>query len=351
VVQTVAVARAIRAVLPAAEIGWVVNGSFAGLLQEMPSEPAPARPLPFLTRVHRFERDKMRGAVGAIRGRKQLAELVKEMRSAQYTTAIDLQGLLRSAWLGRSARAKERFGFSDAREFGTIFYNRKVTPPVGAIHAVDRSFSLSAAATGIAADKLIAAADTRLGTTDAERAEARRVLGEAGSSSDAPVILAPGARWASKQWPEANWAALADQLAAELGQPCVLVGSPDEALLCERIAATAVSKPINLAGRTNLRTLAALLDFAALAVTNDSGPMHMAAAQHTPLVALFGPTDPRLTGPWRRPDCVIRPDDAPADPRAYRRIRDDSVMRAIPVSRVLGSALETLKRGRGRTLE
>lgn len=128
----------------------------------------------------------------------------------------------------------------------------------------------------------------RLEPGEAARAAARRLLGEAGWDGRAPVVaLAPGARWPTKAWPPAHWAALLDALLAEgLGFP-VLLGGAAEAALCAGLAGGGVG---NLAGRTSIRETAAVLEEARVLVTNDSAPLHLATAVGTPVVALFGPT-------------------------------------------------------------
>ncbi|NUQ48969.1 MAG: glycosyltransferase family 9 protein, partial [Phycisphaerae bacterium] len=107
----------------------------------------------------------------------------------------------------------------------------------------------------------------------------------------------PGARWLSKRWPPARFVELIDRIQSS-GGSCVLLGAPDERPLAAQIAAACRTPPANLAGRTTLRELAAVLEGAERVISQDSGPMHLAAALGRPLVALFGPTSPRRTGPY-----------------------------------------------------
>jgi ADP-heptose:LPS heptosyltransferase len=126
-------------------------------------------------------------------------------------------------------------------------------------------------------------------------------LAEHGIGGDATIAcLHPGSTKREGRWPAAGFAAVADRLAAAGARP-VVTGGPEERLLAEAVAAASRARPAVAAGRLGLGALAALLQRAALLVTNDSGPMHVAAAAGCPLVALFGPTDPRAFGPRGHP--------------------------------------------------
>ncbi|MBI5831046.1 MAG: glycosyltransferase family 9 protein [Armatimonadetes bacterium] len=112
-----------------------------------------------------------------------------------------------------------------------------------------------------------------------------------------------------KRWMPESYAAVAHGL-AERGT-VIVVGSPDEAEACELVAKAAGPRAVNTCGRLNQPQMAAMLARCAVVVTNDSGPLHIAAAVHTPTVSIFGPTDPRLRAPlgdmhrylWRPPPC------------------------------------------------
>lgn len=112
------------------------------------------------------------------------------------------------------------------------------------------------------------------------------------------VAIHPGAGWPVKLWPPEKWARLADALARKGRWRVVLTGSEGEKPLVEEIAARMRARPLNLAGRTNLRQLAALWYRCELVVGSDSGPLHLAVAMGTPTVHLYGPVDPELFGPW-----------------------------------------------------
>jgi lipopolysaccharide heptosyltransferase II len=119
------------------------------------------------------------------------------------------------------------------------------------------------------------------------------------------AVLHPGARWASKLWPPASWARLAEWFHAQ-GFQVAITGSRADLELVADIASQCRTPLLNLAGATSLAQLAAVLRKARLAVTTDTGAMHLAASLGTPVAALFGPTAPWRTGPFGDGHQVVR---------------------------------------------
>ena len=139
---------------------------------------------------------------------------------------------------------------------------------------------------------------------------AQRLLAEKGLQGKKRIAIAPGARWETKQWPPEFFAAAAVRIAARLPEyEFVLLGSPAEKELCARVMEAAKTVRItDLSGETTPGGLVEVIRHSELLICNDSGPMHIAAAAGTPVLALFGPTDPALTGPYG-PHCrVIQPE-------------------------------------------
>jgi len=131
------------------------------------------------------------------------------------------------------------------------------------------------------------------------------------------VAMAPGTNWPTKQWRSDGFAEVARHL---LQKNCAvtLVGSDRERAVCEAVAGLAPGA-VNLAGETTVSELAALIRRASVCVTNDSGPMHLAAALDRPVVSIFGPTDPVWAGPYRRDGAVVRV-ELPCSPCYLRRL-------------------------------
>jgi lipopolysaccharide heptosyltransferase II len=213
--------------------------------------------------------------------------LAVRLRDRQYGAVLDLQGLLKSALYALCCRAPIRVGLADAREgAGWVLTHRVPTPPQP-VHAVDRYLAMAAA---------LDATETRREFT---------IAVDAGAGGRAAALLAglpprrvavhPSARWETKLWEAASWRSLVAALAAA-GYGVVLTGSAAEASAAAALA-EGLPPVRSLAGQLSLKELASVLGQVALLVTLDSGPMHVAGAMGTPVVALFGPTDARRTGP------------------------------------------------------
>jgi len=153
-----------------------------------------------------------------------------------------------------------------------------------------------------------AAPEIRLSLTAEEKDRARQELIALGVDPKKPlVLLNPGAAYGpAKRWPAAGFAELAAMLQGRKNAEILITGSPAEAALAESITAALPAKPKSLAGKTSLRGLLGIMSQSALLVTNDTGPMHMANALRVPVVAMFGPTDPEITGPFHQPSVVLK---------------------------------------------
>ena len=220
---------------------------------------------------------------GRDRGWAGLRALAHRLRSEHYERAYLPHRSLRTAALALLARVPARIGFHDGWSF---FYTEVRRHPSDG-HEVDRLLAL-------AEEPSAAYAPSLHPTPDDERA-AGAVLSAAGIEDGGRfVAVAPGSIWGSKRWP--HYPALARRLT---DTPVVVVGGPDDVELGEEIVRTVKdgqgrSRAVNACGKLTLRQSAALIGRAALLVTNDSAPLHMATAMGTPIVALFGPTLPEF---------------------------------------------------------
>jgi len=146
----------------------------------------------------------------------------------------------------------------------------------------------------------------------ANRAGALKALAAAGMGSSSPLVgIAPGARWDTKRWPPPFFAKMAVEIARMKPGACFAVlGAASDSALAKSIAEAAGSeaKVLDLTGKTGIGELVEAIRLCELLISNDSGPMHIAAAVGTPLVAFFGPTDPALTGPHSRKAMVLQPE-------------------------------------------
>ncbi len=291
VCHAVASAWALKARWPKLHLTWLVNASFEPLL----------RGIACIDATVPFDRARFKGLLGAFRERTALRAFVSTLRAGRFDIALDMQGLFRSGTFARLSGAPVRIGFKKAREGARLFYTQRVETPPQPVHARVRYDALTAAL-GCAVP-----AREDLDVSETERAAARTILADDGYEGKALVSVCPGARWQSKRYAPEKFAQALDELARGSGalRP-VIVGSPDMAEPCaETAAACKVARPINLCGQTGLRELAALIDLSDVLLTCDSGPMHIAAAQGTPVVAVLGPTDPLRTGPWGQLENVV----------------------------------------------
>lgn len=323
IIHALPVASRIRQSFPGANISWLVNSQYGRLLEHNPC----------VDRVIPFHRHLWRKTGTLPKALISFAGLCRELRKARFDTVLDLQGLFRSGFFTALTGAAARAGFATARERAPVFYNRKVAVPPGDLHAVDR-YLLVADALGCTEGKV--AFPVGIGKSE-ERWAANLFSGEPHSTV---VGLAPSARWETKRWPAEYFSGLGDTLSSK-GRTVAVVGGPAgeganvvELMKGRKIAALGIADPLKLA---------ALLKRLDVLVTNDSGPMHLAAAVGTPVVALFGPTNPRRTGPYGDRHTVIC---APVDCRpCYRRVCETGkdCMRRISVETVREAVENILK--------
>jgi len=284
VVQALPVLTALKEAHPSAHVSWLVAKPFAGILEGHPR----------LDEVIVFDRQRFARFTSSVTVAGEFLAFMKGLRQRRFTTVIDLQGLFRSGLLALATGAPRRVGFRDARELAPLFYTADVFVPRRTVHAVDRYLTV-AERLGLPPPR----ARDHLPVSAEARSAIRRRLAEAGLGLDEPfVAVGPHARWATKQWPAERFAAVLEWLRRREGGRAVVVGSGEAAEAARTIAHGLTEPPIDLVNRTTLKELAAVLAEARVMLTNDSGPMHVAAAVGTPIVAIFGPTNPARTGPY-----------------------------------------------------
>ena len=215
----------------------------------------------------------------ADRGLGGFIRLVRLLRNNRYAVAYHAQGSVRSAALSLAAGIRERVGFETSA--GRRLYTRRV-PYIEGDHHATRLLGLA----GNHAST-IERPHPRLYPGQRERASVDALLGDAGSANEPFVAFAPGSVWATKRWPE--YAALAKELDFRI----VIVGSGADRELAAEIS-RAGARTVDATGRLSLLESAELIRRAAVLVTNDSAPLHLASAVGTPTLAIFGPTVPEF---------------------------------------------------------
>ena len=285
VVQTLPVLTALRSRFPNAHIAWVVNRAYADILAGHPH----------LNETIVFDRG--RGKPWSRSARAAFFSLLRMLQERQFDLACDLQGLLRSSIMARATRAARRIGLGDAREGARLFYTDVVPVPRCGMSAVDRYWLLAGSlGVGPATKQFV------IPVSPSERLWAGRQWDGAGGLC---VAIHPGARWMTKRWPTGHYAEIARRLEREATARIVLVGGTEETDAARQIESAVRGRCVNLTGQTSLKQLAAVLCRVDLLLTNDSGPMHLAAALGTPVAGIFTCTSPDRARPYGSGHLII----------------------------------------------
>jgi heptosyltransferase-2 len=180
-----------------------------------------------------------------------------------------------------------------------------------------------------------------------DRSFAKELFRSQGLEKAMVVALNPGATHPVNRWPTERFAELADRLHQDLGARSVIIGGPDDVPLADEIVSRSRTKPLSLAGKTLLLQLGALLELCSAVVSGDTGPMHMATAVGTPVIALFGAADPARTGPVGSGHRVIRAGNVPCVPCRSRTCSNSNYlecMQKITVAEVSDAVKEAVRR-------
>ena len=276
IVHALPVLAALRAAYPHVEIDWLADQRYAAVL------------------------DFVEGLNQRIIGRPGLLRAVQLLRERRYDVAIDLQGLLKSAAMARLSGAKRVIGFERdlLRERGAAWFYDEATTVAADAHIVQKNLAVL----------------PRLGVNEPSvrfpfvvplSPVADSVAAEAATHGPGGfVLINPGGAWPNKRWPPERFGELAVRIRERHGLPSYVLWGEDEFLLADRVVSSSNGAAIR-APRTTLGDLLALSTRAAVMVSGDTGPIHLAAAMRTPLVGLYGPTWPSRNGPWSPDDEVV----------------------------------------------
>ena len=238
--------------------------------------------------------------------------LISELRARRFDMAILLQNAVEAAWIAYWARIPLRLGYRRDGRGILLTHPVRIDPAVRRIHQVHYYLGLLAGA-GLLEDRPWESEHLRtvsiaIPVGESDREAARAMMRDHGITAGRPIVgLNPGASYGgAKRWPAERFAALADALADRCNAQIVIFGAPAERHVAEHVAAQMVSLPVILAGRTTLGHLMGLIRECDLFITNDSGPMHLAAALDVPQLAIFGSTSEAATGPLSSQARVIK---------------------------------------------
>lgn len=218
--------------------------------------------------------------------------LVLRLRRIRFDTAFVLHRSFTKALLTALAGIKERIGYPTKKR--GLLLTRAIELPDEEVHKVEYFL-------GLARDYGIEPGEIsyEFFVYDTNRETIRKFLKARGvKEEDRLIVLCPGGNWDPKRWPKESFAKLADMLIERLNAKVVLSGAKKDSGLVEEIRGMMKNIPIISCGMTTIKELGALLERADLVIANDSGPMHLAVAMKSNVIALFGPTSPGLTGPY-----------------------------------------------------
>jgi heptosyltransferase-1 len=317
ILHTVPAVAALRSAHREARIDWVVDAKWAPVLEGSPA----------LDNVISFDR----------RSAWHTVECVQRLRENRYTCAIDFQGLYKSALLAALSGVPRRIGFDRgwAREGGAaLFYTERVVP--SGRHVAELNYSLAERAGAFRP----AVPEYPLRVPAGGAASVRARLRDLGVGDDY-VVVGPGGSWRAKCWPAERFGDFCRELEREVNLPVILLRGPGEQALVDEVRrAAAPARPVVVG--TTIEELMGLVAHARCVVAIDSGPLHLAAALGTPVVGLYGPTDPARNGPFS-PGAVVVDKVRPEEISYKRRASYSAAMLRITVADVLAAATALLK--------
>jgi lipopolysaccharide heptosyltransferase I len=324
VVHAIPVAAALRRAFPSARIDWLVSAKHREILDLVP----------VIDRRLVVSDRPSTGSGASDPGGASLLAAIRELRRSRYDVAIDLQGLIKSAVLARASGAPRVVGFASryARErVARLFYTDAYDPGRGGLydpretrHVVDINLGLL----GV----LGIDAPAREFPIEAIDSDTARVARE--QSGGRYALLNPGAAWPNKRWPPERLAAIARELFARHRLKSVVLWGPGEEALASAVAAGANGAAV-LSPRTTIADIVALARDAAVMVSGDTGPTHIAAAVGTPIVGIYGPTRPARNGPMSPLDVTVSRDGVCQCHHLRRCTREHMCLLDIEVAEVL----------------
>ena len=292
-----------------ATVDWVTQTAYVDLV----------RCFPDVDRVIAFpRRDVLR----------QSAAFFRELRQQEYDGIFDLQGLLKSGIVARLARGGKRIGPSFAREGSRLLYSAVAGPTNKDRHAVDEALDV-----------------IRYLGIEVRPPEFPVAFPKMPRPEPSPrIAFVPCSRWSTKNWPLERFVDVGRALQERVGATIFLVGSPEDRPVCRTIEAKLAGRVVNVCGKTSLVELGSLLQEMDLVITVDSGPMHMAAAAGRPVLAVFGATDPKRTGPYGKNHRVIVREELDCRPCFSDRCarHDLACLRDLSAEQVIMPAMEML---------
>ena len=346
ILHALPVVTGIRAALPDATIGWLVEERWSDLLAAGEQNPGATTRAgfvrggaekPVVDIIHPVNTRRWRGALlrPSILGEMRAAR--RAMRSIHYDVALDFQGAIKSAWFARLTGASSQAGFVNPRESAArFFYSEKFSR--SGEHVIEQNHALAAQALRPYLDgKTLELVAPQLPRDPAAESWADAEVRRLGIASF--VIMNPGAGWGAKQWPPEYYGQVALALARHNLKTLVNAAAGEESLA---LALTGASQGHASAISCTIGQLIALTRRARLFIGGDTGPLHLAAALGIPVVGLYGPTDPARTGPFGAHAVALRNPESKTTFSHHQR--PDQGLLKITVDEVVSAARHLLYR-------
>jgi len=238
------------------------------------------------------ENGRHRGIFGKLR-------FINSLRKKKFDLAILLHRSLTRTLISILGGIKNRAGYTTPKR--RIFLTHPIEPPEAELHKADYFLNVSKALGGNISGK-----KCEFFVKGSERSYIEKELSKNGiKKEDLLVVMNPGGNWPPKRWSEENFAKLGDMLTRGYKAKVAISGAPGDTRRAKLIKSKMKESAAVLVGRTNIKELAALMERADFVISGDSGPAHIACAMGSNTIALFGPTSPRLTGPYECPNARV----------------------------------------------
>ncbi|MBU0650506.1 lipopolysaccharide heptosyltransferase II, partial [bacterium] len=280
VIHTLPIAEILKTTYPDCQIDWLVEKKSANLLEENP----------FITNLFVFERTA-----------KNFIQKIQKIRDQNYDFAIDFQGTYKSQLFIMFSKAKTKIGYNKTKEKIPFSYNLKINLKTLDKHAVDRNIDLIKPL-GITVPEKI---NFKIEISDQEKQNAQNKLKEYGINHNFCVISGSAGKPANR-WDPLNFAELIKEITQNLNLDVILIGNKADDFLNSKIMISSNSKKAhNISGKLTLKETAYLLNKSQFIICGDTGPMHIAVAVNCPVIALFGGSNPKRTGPYQGKNIII----------------------------------------------
>jgi heptosyltransferase-1 len=319
IILTLPTLKAIKDRYPHAHIAWLVQDTFLDVLSGNPYlDEIITVDLLSVTDKYATPTTWLRGGA---RFFSNLRKAMRVFRERRFDVVLEFQALFKSGIFASLNRGAERYGFKNAREFSSLFLNRPIFVRDKSKHAVENYLQF-ARYFGCPTDEV--SFPLYIPPED-ERYIEGFLLQEGIKPGDFTIFVSATARWRSKFWEQGAFARLGDELVRRYGAKLIFSGLPSEVNYLQGIKAMMREDALIMAGRTTIKQFLALMNRSHLYIGVDSGAMHVAAAFGVPVVALFGPSNPRWIGPYGQERGIVQV-NLPCAPCNKRDCPDKSCM-------------------------